>query len=72
MPDPYGVVERVLSLGEAAARLGLSRDELEAMIGAGKVEALPCGFTEMIPTREIERLAATESSVGATLGLLLP
>jgi excisionase family DNA binding protein len=46
----------VLSLGEAAARLGVSRAALEAMIDAGKVEALPTGFTRMIPTREVERL----------------
>jgi hypothetical protein len=39
--DPYAGPERVLSLGEAAARLGASRGELEAMIAAGKVEALP-------------------------------
>jgi hypothetical protein len=48
--------ERVLSLGEAATRLDVSRDELKAMISAGRIEALPTGFTEMIPTREIERL----------------
>jgi excisionase family DNA binding protein len=47
----------VLTLGEAASRLGISCPELEAMIAAGKIEALETGFTEMIPTREIERLA---------------
>lgn len=26
------------------------------MIDAGKVEALPTGFTRMIPTHEVERL----------------
>jgi hypothetical protein len=26
------------------------------MIAAGKVEALPTGFTQTIPTREVERL----------------
>ena len=46
----------VLSLGEAAARLGIGRSELEALISAGKVRALPTGFTTMIPTREVERL----------------
>jgi excisionase family DNA binding protein len=46
----------VLSLGEAAARLGISRRELEAMIAAGKIEALPTGFTRMIPTTEVKRL----------------
>jgi excisionase family DNA binding protein len=48
--------QRVLSLGEAAARLGVSRTTLEAMIDAGKVEALPTGFTRMIRAKEIERL----------------
>jgi hypothetical protein len=46
----------VLSLGEAATRLGVSRHELEAMIAAGKFEALPTSFTRLIPTREVERL----------------
>jgi excisionase family DNA binding protein len=45
-------------LGEAAVRLGLSRSQLEAMIAAGKIEALPTGFTWMIPTREVARLLA--------------
>jgi hypothetical protein len=54
--DPYARVERVLSLGEAATRLGVGRDGLEAMIDACKVEALTTGFTRMIPTREVERL----------------
>jgi excisionase family DNA binding protein len=52
VPDPHARP----SLGEAAARLGISRAELEAMIAAGKIEALPTGFTRMIRTREIERL----------------
>jgi excisionase family DNA binding protein len=46
----------VLSLGEAAARLGVARAHLEAMIDRGAVEALPTGFTRMIPTTEVERL----------------
>lgn len=45
---------RVLSLGEAAARLGMSRSELEAMIERGRVKALPTGLTRMIPTTEVE------------------
>jgi uncharacterized cupin superfamily protein len=48
----------VLSLGDAAARLGLSRAELEAMIGAGTIEALPTRFTRVIPTSEVVRLIA--------------
>jgi hypothetical protein len=34
----------------------VSRAELDAMIAAGKIGALPMGFTWMIPTREVERL----------------
>jgi excisionase family DNA binding protein len=46
---------RVLSLGEAAARLQVSRAQLEAMIDAGKIKVLPTGYTRMIPTSEVER-----------------
>ncbi len=59
-PPTPGV--RVLSLGEAAIRLGVSRSQLEAMIAAGKIEALPTGYTRMIPTREVKRLEALGSS----------
>ncbi len=55
-PDPYAVVEGPWSLGEAAGKLGVSRNELEAMIAAEKIEALPTGFTRMIPTSEVARL----------------
>jgi hypothetical protein len=34
----------------------MSRAALEAMIDAGKLQALPTGFTRMIPTRDVERL----------------
>jgi excisionase family DNA binding protein len=44
----------VLTLGEAAARLGMSRSELETLIDRGAVRALPTGFTRMIPTTEVE------------------
>jgi excisionase family DNA binding protein len=49
----------VLSIGEAAARLGMSRNQLEAMIDRGAVEALPTGYTRMIPTAEVERMQST-------------
>ncbi len=49
----------VLTIGEAAARLGMSRSQLEALIDRGAVEALPTGFTRMIPTTEVERLLQT-------------
>ena len=57
-PEPVTVGRGVsfLSLCEAAARLGVSRHELERMIDAGKVAALPTGFTRMIPTAEVRRL----------------
>ena len=46
----------VLTLTEAAGRLGVSRAELERMIGAGKVAALTNQFgARWIPTREVER-----------------
>lgn len=46
----------MLSIGEAATRLGMSRTQLETMIDRGLVEALPTGFTRMIPTAEVERI----------------
>jgi excisionase family DNA binding protein len=51
----------VLTIGEAAVRLGMSRDELEAMIERGVVKALPTGFTSMIPTAEVEQLLASQA-----------
>ena len=47
---------RVLTLGEAAARLGLSRPELETLIAAGGVDVLPLKHTRAIPVAEVERL----------------
>ncbi len=55
-PNVPVVSEVVLSVGEAASQLLISRDELERMIAAGKVRALPTGFTQMIPVSEIEKL----------------
>jgi hypothetical protein len=45
----------VLLLDEAAARLGVSRRELAAMLAAKKIEALACCWTTVIPTREVDR-----------------
>ena len=66
MPSPpvptqiaHGSGVRVLFIGEAAARLGMSRAELEAMIARGQVETLPIEFGRVVPTREVERLKAT-------------
>jgi hypothetical protein len=48
---------RVVSIGEAATRLGMSRAQLKALIDCGAVRALPTGFTRMIPTSEVARLS---------------
>jgi len=52
--------EVVLSIGEAAGRLGVGCAQLEAMIEDGGIEALPTGYTRMNPTREVERLSKPE------------
>jgi hypothetical protein len=46
---PPGPGIAALSLGAAAPRLRMGSDELEAIIAAGKIEALPTGFTRMNP-----------------------
>jgi hypothetical protein len=47
----------VLSLGEAAGRLGITRAELETMIDSAKVVTLPVGDVgRVVPTSEVERL----------------
>lgn len=50
----------MLSIGEAAGRLGVGCAQLEAMIEDGGIEALPTGYTRMNPTREVERLSKPE------------
>jgi hypothetical protein len=55
-PLPRSEAIGVLTLGEAAVRLGLTRAELEAMIAAGKVETLPGEFTRFVPSAEVDRL----------------
>jgi excisionase family DNA binding protein len=52
----YGPGVGVLTLGEAATKLGVTQAQLEVMIDSGKIKALPTGFTRTIPTSEIERL----------------
>jgi hypothetical protein len=54
----YGPGVAVLSPGEAAARLGITRDELMAMVAAGTIKTLPTEFTPMIPTSEVVRLTS--------------
>jgi excisionase family DNA binding protein len=51
-----GPAQVMLSLNEAAMRLGVGRIELEALIADGEIEALRGEFLCLIPTREIKRL----------------
>ena len=51
----YGPGVAVLTVGEAATRLPMSRAQLDAMIAHGAVETLPVEFGCVIPTREVER-----------------
>lgn len=55
---PAAQSEHVLSMGEAAARLGLSRQRLVAMADAGRVRTLVVGSfgVRMVPRSEVERL----------------
>jgi hypothetical protein len=46
----------MLSLNEAAMRLGIGRIELEALIADGEIDALRGEFLCLIPVREINRL----------------
>lgn len=59
--DQAWAVRAVLTIGEAAVRLALSRAGLEPMIAAGQVEALPGEFAPFVPTREVERLTTAWS-----------
>lgn len=45
----------VLTIGEVAARWGIARSEVERMIAAGKLRALPTGYTVTVPSSEVER-----------------
>jgi len=63
-PDPKRIAtdpsttQYVLTLGEAAMRLNMSRRELDAVIARGQVKTLPIEFGCVIPTSEVERLKA--------------
>jgi hypothetical protein len=46
----------VLTMQEAATRLGITTDEMEAMVKRGTVKSLVAGWTTMVPTSEVERL----------------
>jgi hypothetical protein len=53
---PDGSREFVVTKMEASRRLNISIDQLEAMAAAGKLRFVPVGLTQMVPTREVERL----------------
>lgn len=46
----------VLTKGEAAARLGITTGEVERMIRAGKLTGLKAGWTEVVPSSQVEAL----------------
>jgi hypothetical protein len=48
----------VLTLREAATRLGISTAEMEAMVERGTVRSVVAGWTTMVPTSEVERFRA--------------
>jgi hypothetical protein len=61
-----GPSQVMLSLNEAATRLGVSRIQLEAMIANGQVSALRGEFLCIIPKREVKRLLRGRSGSGFT------
>jgi excisionase family DNA binding protein len=46
----------VLTIREAATRLGIGTDEMEGMVKSGKVKTLTAGWTVVVPASEVERL----------------
>jgi hypothetical protein len=46
----------VLTLKEAALRLGITTGELEAMVERGTVKSVVAGWTVVVPSSEVERL----------------
>jgi hypothetical protein len=54
--QPRSEAIAVLTLREAATRLGISTSEMEAMVKGGAVRSVVAGWTTMVPTSEVERL----------------
>jgi hypothetical protein len=50
----------VLTLREAATRLGISTSEMEAMVKRGTVKSVVAGWTTMVLASEVERLRRVE------------
>lgn len=48
----------MLTVREAAIRLGISTSEMEAMVKHGTVKSVVAGWTTMVPTSEVGRLKA--------------
>jgi excisionase family DNA binding protein len=55
-PQPKNEAIGVLTVREAATRLGISISEMEAMVKRGAVKSLMAGWTVVVPTSEVERL----------------
>jgi len=54
--EPVQVKDLVLTIGEVAVRLDISRAEVERMIAAGKMRALKAGWTVVVRSNEVERI----------------
>lgn len=48
----------VLTMKEAAVRLGVTAREVEAMVKSGRVKSLMAGWTMVLPTSDVGRLQA--------------
>jgi excisionase family DNA binding protein len=55
-PQPKNEAIGVLTVREAAMRLGISTGELEGMVKRGTVKSLMAGWTVVVPISEIDRL----------------
>lgn len=52
----------VLTIGEVATRLDISRAEVERIIASGRMTSLGAGFTVVVPTSEVQRFKAMGSA----------
>jgi len=53
--QPRSEAIRVLTLKEAATRLGISTSDMEAMVRRGAVKSVVAGWTTMVLASEVER-----------------
>ncbi len=61
-PQPNSEAIGVLTLKEAATRLGISTGEMEAMVKRGTVRSVVAGWTTMVLASEVERLLGDTKS----------